>query len=703
MTAPTNGRSALPDGFAVLHVANDDAVPLRAARGNDPGAGRVAVRVRPGIRRIDWLARDLLAGLGVDFTVSGAGRNADENLQLLPVRLIAQNIADILIDAAEQLTAAMLTDLVLLAAAARVRLWLITTPPVTDAITAALADWCATEIPLADATDAWPGLLAADSPADASLTGSDAAPAADGDAEPRQLPGVDATTLLATARAHLLPAQAAWLHARLTAAAGDAAAQLRTAGADPHTVVAGWLLDRYDSTGTLTQFVTDVRAMQIAALWQGLLVQVDIPALLGTASGAPSAAARTPEVWQRLRAYRLPVRAAACALAGARLSATEACGVTLAGTAADGATVTVDGRIVPIEPEAATYVAEQRLLRLAHGVPEDATLLAGHKGQPLTEKALARLFTEARTELGLVVTGRLVERAAPDPATTLRRWGVTVTPIGEPVPGRPDPAPRAVTAAAPAAPVAAPTPLLDEELIRRRKAELRLTRRDVAKHLGVSTAVVGRLESGVNHGEQPLALLLRLAELLALDLADLLPRQVRRAPLPGTTASDATAGHAARDDARRLGAALHAVGVLVPAETLAQVLDWDAARLDAAATALTAAAPAAGLRVHRLYNRISLVRDVDALPADALAAVLRHDAARTGLSTTQATLVHAALTRAVTPAAGRGGRHMLARSNADKVAAAALVGAGILTTDDNGDLALSGDAAVSLLVPGDNQ
>jgi hypothetical protein len=46
---------------------------------------------------------------------------------------------------------------------------------------------------------------------------------------------------------------------------------------------------------------------------------------------------------------------------------------------------------------------------------------------------------------------------------------------------------------------------------------------------------------------------------------------------------------------------------------------------------------------------------------------------------------------------------MLTKSNADKAAAAVLVGAGILTTDDTGDLALSGDAAVFLLVPGDNQ
>ncbi|WP_324273777.1 hypothetical protein [Blastococcus brunescens] len=164
-------------------------------------------------------------------------------------------------------------------------------------------------------------------------------------------------------------------------------------------------------------------------------------------------------------------------------------------------------------------------------------------------------------------------------------------------------------------------------------------------------------------------------------------------------AADAGPGSGIAEDARRVGAALHALGVLVSVEALADVLSFDATRLDAALQLLAQTAPAAGLRVHRLQNRVSLVRAADALPGDDLAAVMRYDAARTGLNTTQARLVHAALTRAVQPASRRGGPHMLAKSNPDKVAAAALIGARILTTDDVGDLALHPDAALSLLVP----
>jgi transcriptional regulator with XRE-family HTH domain len=688
------------DGFAVLHVANDDDAVLHPTAANDPDRGRVAVLVRPGMRRPDWLTRDLLAALGVDFTVTGRGRNADQNLQLLPVRLAARRITDVLIAGAESLTPSMLTDLMLLAAAARVRLWLVTTPPVTDTLSTALADWCPTAVTVADAADAWPGLITqAAAPQRRRTTAQPSAAVTE--AEPWRLPLVDATTLLAACRRLLPAAEAAWVHQRQTAAVADAGRVLDDHG-DAATLtepIAGWLLDRYDIAGTLTQFVTDVRGLQIAALWRGLLLQIDLPALMGTASAAPSAAARTAEVWQRLRAYRLPVRAAACALAAARLGTTAICAVTLADTAADGRTVTVDGRPVAIEPHAAEYVAEQRLLRLASGTPQTAPLLATSTGTAISDKALARLLSEARTELGIIVTSRRVERAAPDGATTLRRWGVTVTRIGPPVPGAPDTSPTTPIPAA--AGTAVEPPLLDVELLERRRAELHLSRRDVAKHLGVTTAVVGRLESGVNHGEQPLSLLLRLAELLALDLADLLPRTGGNAPACDAPPDERTTGweDPAAADAQRVGAALHTLGVLVPLESLAEVLGFDAARLEVAVTALESAAPAAGLRVHRLYNRVSLVAAAGVLPAEELAAVLRYDAARAGLNSTQARLVHDALTRAVQPPAERAGRHMLARSNADKVAAASLVGARILTTDDVGDLALHPDAAASLLVP----
>ncbi|TFV64609.1 UNVERIFIED_ORG: hypothetical protein E4P37_12600 [Bacillus sp. AZ43] len=200
-------------GFTVLHVVNDDDVALHPAAANDPDHGRIAVGVRPGMRRLDWLTRDLLAAVGVDFTAAGGGRNADENLQLLPVRLAVRRITDVLIVGTETLTAGMLTDLVLLAAAAQVRLWLVTAPPVTDPLRTGLADWCPAELGVADAAAAWPGLTG--SPAPRGRASAQPLPTSTpGPAEPRRLPLVDATTLLAASRRLLSAAEADWVHQR---------------------------------------------------------------------------------------------------------------------------------------------------------------------------------------------------------------------------------------------------------------------------------------------------------------------------------------------------------------------------------------------------------------------------------------------------------------------------------------------------------
>jgi hypothetical protein len=284
----------------------------------------------------------------------------------------------------------------------------------------------------------------------------------------------------------LRPGEASWVQLRLRSAIRDAYQRLASADVD-RGAVAGWLLDRYDAAGTLTQFVVDVRGLQIAALWHGLLVQVDVPALLGTAVGAPSAAARTPEVWRRLRAYRLPVRGAACALAAARLDVETMLAVTVANTALDGVTVATSEGVISIEAGAVGYVAAQRLLRGATGAAPGATLLADPSGKPLGERAVARLVSAARAELGIVVTSRLIQRAAPDGSQALRRWGITVTPIGDRLPRAPDIGRGGSRQQSPSRPPAG-TPAaqldVDVELLRQRRTELQLSRRDVAKRLG---------------------------------------------------------------------------------------------------------------------------------------------------------------------------------------------------------------------------
>lgn len=526
-----------------------------------------------------------------------------------------------------------------------------------------------------------------------------AAPATDGSsasatspAEPAELPLADATLLLAVAEDVLDEGEAAWVHHRLTAAVADAlpvVATLQTPAVEP---VVDWLQRRYDQAGTLAQLLVDVRGLQIAGLWCGLHVQVDPIALMGTAAACPPAATRSTELWRRMRAYRMPHRGAVCALAAARLTTTELREIRMGQARDDGTTVTVAGRDIAVEPAAAEYVATQRLLRTASGAKESDPLLTDGDGKPISDKEIARILSLARIELGVVVTSRLVVRTPPSTASALARCGVTVTRIGEPAPAEPQLGPPAAADDGDTTTGVNKPLLLDVELVRRRRTELNLTRRALARHLGdVSPAVVGRLENGGNHEELPLGLLARLAATLGVDLPTLLGG---RSAGRDTTAS-ASDQH---EDARAVGAALHTLGVLVPTSDLARTLGWPAARLRGALDQLTVDARAVGLRVHRLYDRVSLVRDVDALPLEGLAAVARYSAARSGLTTTQARLVHAALVRAARPPERRGGGALLATGNADRVAAGTLINAGILAINSNGDLMLSPDTARSLLV-----
>lgn len=70
-------------------------------------------------------------------------------------------------------------------------------------------------------------------------------------------------------------------------------------------------------------------------------------------------------------------------------------------------------------------------------------------------------------------------------------------------------------------------PLLDGDLIRRRRAELGLSSRAIASQLGVTGSVVTRLEAGDNHQDVTLGLVAKLARLLGVDIADLLATDER--------------------------------------------------------------------------------------------------------------------------------------------------------------------------------
>lgn len=136
-------RMSSTGAFAILHAHAHRGFPLDVRTVNRVDEGRIALRARVGIRRAASLARDILSCLGVDFDVTGAGRNADQDFQLLSVLLVARGVADLLVDQAQELTEQVAAELALLCAGAGVRLWLVTHPPTRAVLDDLLADWAA--------------------------------------------------------------------------------------------------------------------------------------------------------------------------------------------------------------------------------------------------------------------------------------------------------------------------------------------------------------------------------------------------------------------------------------------------------------------------------------------------------------------------------------------------------------------------------
>lgn len=178
-----------------------------------------------------------------------------------------------------------------------------------------------------------------------------------------------------------------------------------------------------------------------------------------------------------------------------------------------------------------------------------------------------------------------------------------------------------------------PTVTLARDRIRRRRLELALSERDVASHWGVSTAVVRSVEAGRVDTELALGQLAKLADILGLDLHELLDT----GHTPAT--SEAGADGLSAEDVPKVGALLADVRVLVPIDGLAEALGWDLERTHRALEVLDDTLRPAGLRVHRLHHDVRLARTVTATRDTELEALWRRHFAVRSLNPAQANLL----------------------------------------------------------------
>lgn len=202
--------------------------------------------------------------------------------------------------------------------------------------------------------------------------------------------------------------------------------------------------------------------------------------------------------------------------------------------------------------------------------------------------------------------------------------------------------------------------MLDTNLIVRRRHELGLSQRHVARQLGVTSVTVVALEAGTNHDDLPLRLVQRLADTLACDVASLL---ASAGPAGATDPPDGCVSQA--------GALLASADEPVDVDTLAEALEYTLAETRVRLDALDGELRACGLRVGEQAGQVSIVADTARRPPTTFERLLRGQHTRRGMTATDATLLYRAMTGTLEP-----GKF----TNAEQVAYARLLNAGLIDT-----------------------
>ena len=206
--------------------------------------------------------------------------------------------------------------------------------------------------------------------------------------------------------------------------------------------------------------------------------------------------------------------------------------------------------------------------------------------------------------------------------------------------------------------------ILDADLIRRRRDELRLSQRQLAAQIGATGAVVRGLEAGTNHTTITVGMLDLLARALAVEPGTLFVRDSVGEPAESLDA-----------DVAMLGAALRAVDTSIPVSTLAAEFSWSPQRIHAAIAALSERLAGCGIRVRHVAGRLSIERSVEAIDRVRLQRVVRAHLSASGLSVLEARVLHQVMS-------GTLPREL---SNAEHVALGVIINAGLVEVGEAPD------------------
>ncbi len=372
----------------VRGVPPDLALWRRLAALNDPDTGRIAVSVRPGIRRGSWLGQDLLRCLGGRTDVTGAGRNMDEGWAWLPAWFRGYHVRELLVLHAEILLPRLLDPLLLLTASLDLDLWLLS-ERLSDEQALHRQTWTTDTLSWSDLTWPWPARSHPDPP-------EEPFPAVP-DADFVRFRAVARDTLSAESFLRVDRLYSAEL-ARGLAFARDGSITKRSCRDALAALVA--------RCRTLPEMTTALRALQAALFRKGWLLHADLRQLLNRWDGV---VAPDPVAWSALRAYRQPWRGAVCVLAGAGCSIEQMQALRMRDVVCDGSELSIEGERISIERAASVLLRAQRELRRTDGATDDDLFLV-RSDRPLGDRPIVQLLAAAARETGVVLISRQVSR-----------------------------------------------------------------------------------------------------------------------------------------------------------------------------------------------------------------------------------------------------------------------------------------------------
>lgn len=360
----------------------------------EPNTGKTVCTARPS-RHERALTQAVLAGYGVDPSLSGSGRSEAKDWRYIKARIADYGTTMLVVRHADLLTPAMRQKLLLLAREHDVHLAL-----TCDDITGAdLGAWVLDNGGECHEESSW---------LTSQFSGAAAAPPVEHEDFPRHLPDGDFYVFRARCQELLDPHYFAVVDDLYRSVAIEVDANPFETKHD----AADWIRARHDSHPYPAQLKTIVRAAQAAMFRHGFLLKCDLDTVLTAASDATHRRLNDSEL-KRLRAYRMTARPAVWALRDSGLSVTEMSGLTL------------DSDLSGLNlPETADTLVQAHLAyrRLEGASPTEPMFTEAERG-------MSNAIREAAVELGLPVPPASERRGATIASNWHAAAGIDLIPL----------------------------------------------------------------------------------------------------------------------------------------------------------------------------------------------------------------------------------------------------------------------------------